>query len=83
MNFEYIYKVEAERRKDEIAFAEKERLIRRILKKDSSLSQSYRRWLARLGTQMVSWGNRLQARYADALATSALPRETQSGTSTV
>jgi len=57
----------AEQYKDHVAEAEKERLLGQISARSASFAKLYRRWLAYLGTRMVEWGNRLQARYRDAL----------------
>jgi hypothetical protein len=67
----YDYLIEAERHKNIIAEAEKERLIRQAVKHSSSPTKSYQRWLARLGVQLVSWGYRLQARYGQPLVISS------------
>ncbi len=53
-----------ERRKDDLVWAEKERLIRQMRGCRSSARVRYRLWLAHLGAQLVTWGRRLQARYA-------------------
>ena len=65
----------AERRRDAMAFAERQRLISQVLRAERPSSErpsrkGYRYWLARLGKQLVSWGSRLQERYADALTLS-------------
>ena len=73
MFLEREYRVAQERRKDQLAWAEKQRLIRMVLANQPS-RRRYRRWMARIGAQMVLWGSRLQARYADTLiAASAMP----------
>ena len=51
-----------EHRRDAMAYAEQERLIRQAR---ASWIRHYYCWLARLGAQMVAWGSRLQARYAN------------------
>lgn len=58
----------AELRKDAHRTAERERLIRQVTG-SAPLTQQYQRWAARLGARLVTWGTRLQERYADALAT--------------
>jgi hypothetical protein len=50
-----------EHRRDAMAYAAQERLIRQAR---APWARAYRRWLARLGAQMVDWGGRLQTRYA-------------------
>jgi len=59
---DYLY--EAERRKTEIAQAEQHRLSLQVAKRDSLLLQRIRPLLARLGELLVTWGHRLQTRYA-------------------
>jgi len=51
-------------RRDALAVAEKERLIRQIQPARVPVQIPYRFWIARLGEQMVVWGQRLQSRYA-------------------
>jgi hypothetical protein len=53
-------------RKDALAAAEKDRLIRPIKKARSPARIPYRLWMARLGEQMIAWGQYLQTRYASA-----------------
>ena len=67
----YDYLIEAERHKDFIAEAEKERLIQQAVKHGSSPTKGYQRWLVRLGAQLVSWGGHLQARYGQPLEVSS------------
>jgi hypothetical protein len=55
---------EAERRKDEMAQAERHRLSREVPKLQSSRTARYQRWMARLGDLMVAWGCQLQTRFA-------------------
>jgi hypothetical protein len=75
MFLEREYRVAQELRKDRLAQAEKQRLIRLVLDNRPS-RRRYRRWMARFGAQMVRWGSRLQARYADTLiAASAMHQE--------
>ena len=50
---------EMERRKNEIILAQEARLLPKTF--------HYQRWLTNLGTQLVSWGEHLQTRYADPL----------------
>ena len=63
----YDYLVEAEQRRDEIVRAEKERLARQVSKPGWWMPGPWQRWLLRLGEWLVTWGCRLQARYAHAL----------------
>ena len=56
----------AEVRRDRMAFAEQERLIRSIRRDRPPFLMNYRRWLARLGAQLVAWGDQLQTRYTSA-----------------
>jgi hypothetical protein len=58
-----------EQRRDALALAERERLIRQIQGhqvrgRRSAIGERCCIWLAELGTHMVRWGERLQARYA-------------------
>ena len=57
----------AELRKDALRTADRERLIKQMTG-GASWSTRYQRSLARLGARLVTWGSRLQERYADALA---------------
>jgi hypothetical protein len=67
INWETTLAVTAERRKDDLAFAKEERLLRSIRKQSAPRStRRYQRWLARFGARLVMWGGRLQARYASA-----------------
>jgi hypothetical protein len=76
MFLEREYEVAQERRKDTVAWVEKQRLIRTVQAAHRPSRRRYQRWLARLGAGMVRWGSRLQARYADTLiAASALHQE--------
>lgn len=61
----------AERRRDDMAFAQRQRLTSQALRADGLSRKRYHYWLASLGKQLVSWGSRLQERYADALALSS------------
>jgi hypothetical protein len=65
-----IYLVEVERRKDEIAQAEKYRLCRQLPKRHSPIREMVQRSLARLGDLLVAWGSQLQARFATESSTS-------------
>ncbi|MBC8444772.1 MAG: hypothetical protein H8D77_01465 [Chloroflexi bacterium] len=56
----------AEVRRDRMAFAEQERLIRPVRRGGSLFFMHYRRWLARLGAQLIAWGDQLQTRYTSA-----------------
>ena len=83
MFLEREYRVAQERRRDTLAWAEKERLILKIrastragrtslrpfggLRISATLRKRYQRWMARLGAQLIRWGSHLQARYADTL----------------
>ena len=51
-------------RKDALREAEKERLIRQMQEPRVPVQIPYRLWMARLGEQMIAWGQILQARYA-------------------
>ena len=62
------FQVEAARRKDEIARVENERLVRQLLRENVLPLRRHQRWLVNLGTQLVNWGRRLQARYERPLA---------------
>jgi hypothetical protein len=55
-----------ERRKDALATADKERLIRQIQRSRAPVRIPYRLWMARLGEAMIAWGQHLQTRYAGA-----------------
>ncbi len=55
--------VESERRFDEMVRAREARLIRQFRAGGTDSAKGYRRWLNRLGAQLISWGSGLQARY--------------------
>jgi len=55
--------VEMERHKDILIAAQHERLVKQALGHDSRPAKAYQRWLTRLGTQLITWGSRLQTRY--------------------
>lgn len=55
---------EMERRKDEMAQAERHRLARQVSPQKSQVTGVYRRLLARLGDLLVGWGCQLQTRFA-------------------
>ena len=75
MFLEKEYEYAQARLKDTMAWVEKQRLIRLALANRPS-RRRFRRWLAQIGAQMVRWGSRLQARYADTLiAASAMQQE--------
>ena len=57
---DYLYEVE--RRKDEIAQAERYRSSLQAAKRDSSLLKALWTLLARLGGLLVRWGSQLQTR---------------------
>jgi hypothetical protein len=61
--------IENLRRQDEIAAAEKFRMIEGITNQDTPSRIRQQHILARLGVKMVDWGYRLQSRY-DELVTS-------------
>jgi hypothetical protein len=65
----------AERRRDDMAFAQRQRLISQVMRADGLPHKRYRYWLARLGKQLVSWGCHLQERYADALTLSSTAQQ--------
>jgi hypothetical protein len=69
------YRIAQERRRDRLAWAAKERLIRNTLTRRSALQVRYQRWLARFGARLVRWGSHLQARYADTFAASTVRQE--------
>ena len=76
MFFERDYRVAQERRRDTLAWVEKERLIGKTATGRPSLQYRYQRGLARLGARLVRWGSHLQARYADTfIAASAMQRD--------
>jgi len=54
--------VQEQRRQDERAFAARQRLIRQAQERTSVPVRAYRRWLARLGTQLTSWGSHTRSR---------------------
>jgi hypothetical protein len=56
--------VERQRRRDMMDAAIKYRLIRVALDAQRQRPHLYDRWLAHLGTWLVDWGSRLEARYA-------------------
>jgi hypothetical protein len=58
------YLVEEARRQNELTQAEKERLVQRVTRRNGPTTDSYQRWLARLGALLVTWGSQLQARDA-------------------
>ncbi len=57
---------ESERRKDEIRYAERHRLVRSVSNQESRLAGAYRYLFSNLGGLMVSWGCQLQSRFAEA-----------------
>jgi hypothetical protein len=57
----------AQRRREELALAEEERLIRLSRRRSVPSVRRHQRWLARLGAQMVAWGRRLEILYGDPL----------------
>ena len=62
--------VEAERRRAEMAWADKERRIRRVTRHNAPSANGYQGWLAGLGVQLQAWGDRLQGRYDEPLSIS-------------
>jgi hypothetical protein len=60
--------IENLRRQDEIAAAEKFRLIKEITSQDAPSGKRQQHILARLGVKMVDWGYRLQSRYDELVA---------------
>jgi hypothetical protein len=62
-NSENASRIEALRRQDEIAAAEKHRMIKEITGQRPNTGKWRGRLLARLGAKMVTWGYRLQSRY--------------------
>ncbi len=67
--------VARELRKDALVYAEKERLFRQVRGHRFSFRKRYQLWLASLGVRMVAWGQRLQARYANASIAWPAPQE--------
>ena len=65
-------KIENLRRQDEITAAEKFRLIEEITNPDAPTGKRQQHILARLGVKMVDWGTRLQSRYDELVAASAV-----------
>ena len=57
----------AQRRREELALAEEEHLVRLSRRRSVPSLRRHRRWLARLGAQMAAWGRRLEILYADPL----------------
>lgn len=57
--------LEAERRKDEMAAVEKQRLIRSLPRQENPGNLRLRHIMVELGRQLVSLGNFLQRRYTD------------------
>ena len=57
---DYLYEVE--RRKDEIAQAERYRLSLQAPRRDASLMKALRTLAARLGGLLVRWGSQMQTR---------------------
>jgi hypothetical protein len=55
--------IESERRFDEMVRAREARLIRQFTASGKGSGKGYRRWLNRLGAQLIRWGSGLQARY--------------------
>jgi len=53
-----------ELRRDALAAAEKDRLIRQAETAHTPVRIPYQLWMARLGAKMVAWGQHLEARYA-------------------
>ena len=64
MFFETHESYSREVRKDALREAEKERLIRQIQESRAPVQIPYRLWMARLGEQMIVWGQILRTRYA-------------------
>jgi hypothetical protein len=55
----------AEVRKDALATAERERLIRQMKTPRTPVRIPYQLWMNRLGARMIAWGQHLQARFAE------------------
>ena len=64
--------IENLRRQDEIAAAEKFRLIEEITNQDAPTGKRQQHILARLGVKLVDWGYRLQSRYDELVSTNAV-----------
>jgi hypothetical protein len=64
MYFERYESYSREVRKDALKEAKKERLIRQIQESRAPVRIPYRLWMARIGEQMIVWGQHLQTRYA-------------------
>ena len=63
------YLAETERRRDEMARAEQERLSRLLPRRESPLRQGIQRSLAHLGGVLSGWGTSLQRRYTTTSST--------------
>lgn len=61
----FIYAVDAKRRKDEIAAAENQHLIRHFTRRERTDNLRMRHIMLAFGKRLVSLGNWLQKRYAD------------------
>ena len=57
--------VAREQRKDQLARARRERLLRHVQASGPPARVRYRRWMAHLGDRLVAWGQLLRSRYAD------------------
>ena len=58
-----------EQRKDQLARAQKARLLRHVragrCAQEARFRAGYRRWMTHLGDRLMTWGQLLKARYAD------------------
>ena len=78
LNWHHVEYETEQRSKAYVAWAEKRRQMHRAVKNNSGLTKSYQRWLVRLGTWLIAWGCRLQARYGEPpVIACALPQERQ------
>jgi hypothetical protein len=66
----YDYLDEVERRRDDIATAERERMARQVSRSGAPRRARVNRWLVALGGLLVVWGCRLQTRFGSGLAVS-------------
>ena len=67
--------VEAERRRGEMAWADRERLVRRVMQHKTPSTNRYQRWLAGLGAQLEAWEGRLRGHYDEPLSISGAARQ--------
>ena len=75
------YRAEIQRREEEIAFAEKYRLLKQNGSSKIPAEKRYQRLLISLGELMVDWGCRLQSRYETAAVPAIRDTVAESNTS--